>query len=207
MILERAFALSLSDATAAAMAEVARRVQRSLVVVQSARHGVGAGLVWQREGYVVTNFHVIARGRLSVTLPDGARFTPEVAAQDPGIDLALLRLPDTDLIPAQLADSQGLRVGQLALAVGHPWGQAGSVTAGIVSGLGYAQTRGGRGSVPIIRTDARLAPGNSGGPLVNAMGAVIGINTLLIGGDLGVAIPTHVVSAFVAQALGEGVLA
>jgi serine protease Do len=87
--------------------------------------------------------------------------------------------------------------------VGHPWGQRGFVTGGIISSLGEAPTRGPRRSVPIIRSDVTLAPGNSGGPLANAAGGVIGINTLVIGGDLGVAIPSHLVEAFVAQALGE----
>jgi serine protease Do len=124
-------------------------------------------------------------------------------AQDPEIDLALLQVGKSDLPPAQVADSRRLSVGQVVLAVGHPWGQRGFVTSGIISSLGKAATRGPRRSVPIIRSDATLAPGNSGGPLANATGGVIGINTLVVGGDLGVAIPSHLVEAFVAQALGE----
>jgi S1-C subfamily serine protease len=96
-----------------------------------------------------------------------------------------------------------LYVGQLAWAVGHPWGQRNAVTAGVVSGFGKAATRGQRGSVSIIRTDAGLAPGNSGGSLVNAAGAVIGINTLVVGGDLGVAIPSQEARAFADQALAK----
>ncbi len=108
-----------------------------------------------------------------------------------------------DLPPALIADSRSLRVGQMVLAVGHPWGQRGVVTAGIISGLSSAQTNGPRRSVPVIRSDVTLAPGNSGGPMVNAVGGVVGINTMIIGGDLGVAIPSQLVSAFVAQALDE----
>jgi len=124
-------------------------------------------------------------------------------AQAPEIDLALLQVAASDLAPASIADSRNLKVGQIVLAVGHPWGQPGVVTAGILSGLGSAVTRHPRRSVPILRSDVLLAPGNSGGPLVNVSGGVIGINTLIVGGDLGVAIPSHIAEQFVLQALGE----
>jgi serine protease Do len=105
------------------------------------------------------------------------------------------------LFPAPIADSRSLLVGQIAVAIGHPWGQRGVLTAGIISGMGEARTQGARKSLPVIRTDAELAPGNSGGPLMNASGGVIGINTLIVGGDQGVAIPSHVVEAFVEASL------
>jgi serine protease Do len=131
-----------------------------------------------------------------------------VLAQAPEIDLAILggEIPqdyDLDLPVAPIADSRGLRVGQLALAIGHPWGQIGAVSSGVISSLGPVPVQGARGSVDVIRTDVRLAPGNSGGPLMNASGGVIGINTMIVGGDLGVAIPSHVVETFVEEALGE----
>jgi serine protease Do len=107
---------------------------------------------------------------------------------------------------APIADSRALRVGEIALAIGHPWGQLAAVAAGIVSSLGNVPVHGRRGQVDIIRTDVGLAPGNSGGPLMNASGGVIGINTMIVGGDLGVAIPSHVVDTFVVETLGEGVL-
>jgi serine protease Do len=107
---------------------------------------------------------------------------------------------------APIADSHDLQVGQIVLAIGHPWGQLGAVSVGILSGLGEVPTRGARGSVSVIRTDVGLAPGNSGGPLMNASGGVIGINTMIVGGDLGVAIPSHFVNAFVAETLGEEVV-
>jgi serine protease Do len=113
----------------------------------------------------------------------------------------LLRLEPGEYSPAWIGDSHSLRVGELVLAVGHPWGQPGYVTLGIVSALGHAVGRDGQPAVPIIRSDAALAPGNSVGPLVNAMGAVVGINTMIIGGDQGVAIPAHVAADFVAQSL------
>jgi serine protease Do len=192
---------SLADATS----EVVRRVQRSLVVLHNGRHGIGAGIIWGRDGLILTNHHVAASGRhravLRAALPDGRELPVDVLAQDPEIDLALLRVEAQDLPAALVADSRDLRVGQYVLAIGHPWGQRGAVTGGLISGLSTAQTRGPRGSVEVIRSDVRLAPGNSGGPLVNAAGAVVGINTMIWGGDQGIAVPSHVASAFVEQAL------
>ena len=122
------------------------------------------------------------------------------------MDLALLKVEELDLPVALLADSRNLRVGQIVYAVGHPWGQRGVVTSGIISGLGTTAARDKQPSIPIIRSDVTLAPGNSGGPLINAVGGVVGINTMIVGGDLGVAIPSHVAENFVAQALDEKVM-
>lgn len=96
-----------------------------------------------------------------------------------------------------IGDSTQLRVGELVFTLGHPWGQRNAASFGIVSQLGNAQTRGRRGLIPIIRTDARLAPGNSGGPLLNAAGEVVGINTMIVGGNQGIAIPSAVALDFV----------
>lgn len=193
----------LTDSLNAAVAGAAQRALRSLVVVHNGRRGAGAGIVWREGGLIVTNFHVVARGKMHVTLDDGRQFDTAVIARDHSIDLALLRIEGLDLPPALIADSRSLKVGQLVMAIGHPWGQRNTITTGVISGLGTAITRGERGSVPVIRTDAGLAPGNSGGPLVNAVGGVIGLNTLLVGGDLGVALPSHVVEAFVSKAVNE----
>jgi serine protease Do len=182
---------------------VVQRVQRSLVVVKNGG-GAGAGIVWRRGGWIVTNNHVVARGRaLRVIMPDGRELPARITARDPEVDLALLRVEDEATTPMVAADSRGLRVGQYVMAVGHPWGERGLVTAGMISGLGRVQTRNGRGEVEIIRSDVRLAPGNSGGPLVNAAGAVIGVNTMIVGGDQGVAVPSHVVGSFVEQAIAS----
>ena len=185
-----------------ALASVAQRVRRSLVVVQNGRHGAGAGVVWRPGGLVVTNYHVISGGRARVTTPDECQYPARLLAQAPEIDLALLQVEAADLPSALVADSRGLRVGQVALALGHPWGQRDAVTAGVISGLGLVETRSRRGPIDVIRTDAGLAPGNSGGPLVNTTGGVIGINTMIVGGDQGVAIQSHVVNAFVDKSLG-----
>jgi serine protease Do len=198
-------ARSMLAALDEAMQTVAAQALRSLVVVQSGRYSLGAGIIWQRDGLVVTNDHVVSHGRLKIILPDGRELTPALVAQKPAYDLALLRVEAADLPAAAIADARLLRVGQLVLAVGHPWGQRNMFTLGVISGLGSAMTRHGS-QVDILRTDARLAPGNSGGPLVSAggasAGAVIGMNTMLVGGDLGVAVPSHVIAGFIAQAQG-----
>jgi len=200
----------LSDSISAALAAVFGRARRSLVVVHNGRFGAGAGVVWRAGGVIVTNYHVIHRGRPRLTLLAGGRreFPARVIAEAPEIDLALLQAERpadyaSDFPPAPVADSHGLRVGQIALAIGHPWGQLGAVSVGVICGISRVPVRGPRGSVDVIRSDVRLAPGNSGGPLMNASGGVIGINTMIVGGDLGIAIPSHVVEHFVEESLGE----
>jgi serine protease Do len=202
------FSAMLDDA----MAEVALRVQRSLVVVHNGRRGAGAGVVWRAGGYIVTNYHVVARrepfsrSQINVTLPDGSEHPARIVAQKPELDLALLQIDAAGIPHALVADSRGMQVGQIVFAVGHPWGQRGYITARVISSLSTVQARNGYGPVPIIRSDVLLAPGNSGGPLVNAAGGVLGINTMIVGGDQGVAIPSHVVDEFVNQAfVKEGI--
>ncbi len=186
--------------------QLINHVQRSLVMVHNGRFGVGTGIFWRSGGYILTNQHVLGRKkRLRVTLNDGREVPARLVERAPAIDLALLQVELPDAPAALIADSRGVKVGQIVLAVGHPWGQRGVVTAGIISGLGNATTRRRGEKIPIIRSDVTLAPGNSGGPLVNAAGGVIGINTMIVGGDLGVAIPSHVAEDFVREALGERV--
>lgn len=177
------------------------KVQESLVVVHNGRRGAGAGLVWRGNGLILTNNHVITSRNPRLILPGDREIRANLITRDKNLDLAMLQAEDIDLQPVPIADSRRLRVGQLVFAVGHPWGQRGLVTSGVISGLGTAQTRHTDQSIEIIRTDARLAPGNSGGPLVDASGAVIGINTLVVGGDLGVAIPSHLVDEFILNTL------
>jgi serine protease Do len=172
--------------------ELVEEVQRSLVVVHSRRTGGGAGILWNDKGLILTNAHVLGQRAPTVILADDRQLEAEVLGVDPEVDLAILKIETIDLPPAHIGDSTKLRVGELVFAIGHPWGQRNAVTTGIVSHLAHAETRQSRRLVPVIRTDARLAPGNSGGPLVNAGGEVVGINTMIVGGDQGVAIPSAV---------------
>jgi len=187
--------IECSIAIAEALSEVVQRAQRSLVMVQNGGRGAGAGIVWRANGLIVTNYHVVGNGRVQVIPQDGRARPARVVRQDAEIDLAVLQVDDSDLPVALIADSRGLQVGQPVLALGHPWGQRNAVSVGVISALSQASIGGQRGSLPVIRSDVHLAPGNSGGPLVNLSGGVIGINTLIVGGDQGIAIPSHVVDA------------
>ncbi len=188
-----------------AAGRLVQQARDSLAALHNGRHGMGAGIVWasdERGAYVLTNQHVVTHGRalrasLPGTLAGEREYPARLLAQDEEIDLALLHIEAPDAPPARIGDSRRLRIGELVLAVGHPWGQRGVVTLGLVSGLLQASTQGPRGRVDVIRSDARLAPGNSGGPLVNAAGDVVGINTLIVGGDQGIALAAHVAAEFV----------
>lgn len=168
--------------------EVTRRVRQSLVTVQGRHHGAGAGIVWSNDGMILTNAHVVNHRAPQVVLADGRVVEGQLVARDPEIDLALIRVDVKGLPAIQPAARGRVRVGEIVFAIGHPWGNQGYVTAGVVSALAkFAVPHSGR-TLPVIRTDAALAPGNSGGPLVNAAGELIGINTMIIGGDQGMAI-------------------
>jgi serine protease Do len=189
--------------------------QRSVVQVRSGGRGIGAGVIWRPEGLVLTNHHVVAGARrnVKVALQDGRTFSADVRKSSRSLDLALLRLEGDheDLPAAPVGDSDALRVGELVYAIGHPWGRVGAVSAGIIGGVGELRgPRPGRGSsTRYVRSDVTLAPGNSGGPLLNARGRVVAINAMIFG-DMAVSIPSNAASAWVAAErrprLGIGVL-
>ncbi len=181
----------LLDAYSAAVTTAVGRAGPSVVNVAVGGlrgRGGGSGVIVSPDGLVLTNSHVIADAtRIEVTTAEGTRFPARLLGDDPDTDLALLRAETDAALPAaMLGESAGLRVGQVAIAIGNPLGFSNTVTAGVVSALG--RTLAGRGGRPIedlIQTDAALNPGNSGGALVDARGAVIGVNTAMIGGAQG----------------------
>lgn len=183
--------------------ELVERVLPALVIVRGRRNGAGAGIVWDAAGLVLTNSHVVGRQAPIVVLQNDEEYESRLIARDPDVDLALLSIYATGLSPLKLA-SVSPRVGEMVFAFGHPWGQRNTVTRGIVSALVTAHHPKGvrRGDkLPIVRSDTPLAPGNSGGPLVNAKGEVVGINAMIVGGDQSVSIAASVVNEFVAKAV------
>lgn len=179
-----------------AVAPVAERLRASVVAVQDGNRGGGAGVIWSDDGLVVTNAHVATGDIALVTLPDGRRLKAQVLARQPDQDLALLRIEIAadELTSAEPADVSNLRVGQLVFAIGHPLGVANAVVVGIINRLPVREV-----TPRFISANIRLNRGNSGGPLVDARGRVLGINTMVVTPGIGLAIPSDVVSEFVVR--------
>jgi serine protease Do len=192
-----------ANTTVPGFGEIAEKLRRSTVHVQApGGRGSGSGIIWDSSGIVVTNAHVVGNSRqLRVELWDKRAYEASIRSIDYGQDLASLQIKGAGLPAAEIADSEGLRVGELVIAVGNPLGFTGALTTGVVHAI--APMNGGRRRW--IQASVRLAPGNSGGPLADARGRVIGINTM-VSGPLGLAIPSSTAARFVLRKGGAPAL-
>jgi S1-C subfamily serine protease len=177
--------------------------------------GTGSGFVWDQQGHIITNFHVVAHGdRASVTLNDGSTYPATIVGRAPDKDLAVLRIdaPAAKLLPLPLGQSATLKVGQKVLAIGNPFGLDQTLTTGVISGLGReikSMTQ--RSIFDVIQTDASINPGNSGGPLLDSSGRLIGINTAIYSpsganAGIGFAVPVDTVNTIVPSLIKDGKL-
>ncbi len=172
--------------------EIAEQLRRSTVLIHSGGRGSGSGVIWSSDGLLVTNAHVVRSAHPKVQLWDGREFEASVHSCDPFRDLAQLSIEATSLPAATAADSSRLRPGELAIAIGNPMGFVGALATGVIHGVGPLR---GLGSQNWVQAEVHLAPGNSGGPLADARGHVVGINTM-VAGRLALAIPSNTVRDF-----------
>lgn len=192
-----------AESLANSMAQAVTRARQSLVRVTSGHRGAGAGTIWTADGWIVTNAHVIGRGQTKVSLPGGEELPAKTVAVDREADLALLQVEATDLPAAEIGDSRALRAGNWVYAVGHPWGVQAAAAGGVVIGVGRGWPQVPSPERDWLVVDVALRPGNSGGPLVDAEGRVVGINTMMAGAEIGVAIPSHVAEEFLREVGGK----
>ena len=179
-----------------ALSALAEQIRPAVVAVRDGRRGSGSGVVWA-PNTIITNHHVVQGETPEIIFIDGRKATGQVIARDPRNDIVALQVDGTPE-PAAIGDSLELRVGQLVLAMGHPLGVENAVTAGIISALPTA-----RDPRALIRSDLHLNPGNSGGPLFDANGEVIGINSMVAGPGTALSVPSNTVQALLASASGR----
>lgn len=182
--------------------KIVEDLRRSTVVVASGRGGGGSGIIVDGNGHIVTNAHVVSTARVRVQMWDGRTSEGAVHVRGGGVDLALVSVAMESLHPARLGNAASIRTGEFVVAVGNPFGFVGAVTTGTVRGVAPVR---GLGDAPYIQCALRLAPGNSGGPLANADGEIIGVNSMVVG-NVGLAIPVGTVRHFLTRAQSEALL-
>ena len=191
------------------LGELVENAKRSLVVIRSGGRGIGAGSIWHSDGLIVTNAHVTAQGNFEVSLPGGNVHPAKVLASDTDKDIAVLEIDFQDLetppLPTiELGDSKDLAAGQWVMALGHPLGVHGAVSMGVIIAVGPDLPEAPQGGREWVAASLSLRPGHSGGPLLDSQGRLVGINTIMVGPNVGLAVPVHVVKKFLKDRLGTG---
>jgi serine protease Do len=186
------------------LGQIVEKARRSLVQVRGGDRSVGAGSIWHADGLIVTNAHVIGNQSVTVCLPDGSMLPARLLAQDERQDIAALSVDAAGLPTIDLGESRNLLPGEWVMALGHPLGVSGAAVAGVVIGSGRDLPETPGMDRDWIAVSLSLRPGHSGGPLVDAQGRLVGINTLMAGPEVGMAVPVHVVKEFLRRELGTG---
>jgi len=180
-----------------ALSAVGEKLRRSTVQVFDGRRGAGSGVIWRADGWILTNAHVVSGNSARIRFADGRTLEADIIARAAERDLAALYVAASDLPAAEIGASTAVRVGEIVLAAGSPFGVSGAVSAGVLHAVGAVPRI---GKQRWLQADLELAPGNSGGPLADASGRVIGINSMIAMG-LGLAIPSHDVEQFLLRAM------
>ena len=194
--------VTVFDQLNTALSGVLDDVSASVVQVRDESRGAGAGTIWHSDGLIVTNAHVAQGGPLKVALHDGRVLDAQLIARDEEHDLAALAVEANDLPTIKIGSTRALHPGQWVMALGHPWGVANAATSGILIGVGEQLPELPTARHEWVVADLHLRPGNSGGPLVDADGRMIGVNTLMTGPGVGVAVSVDVVKAFLQRTIG-----
>jgi S1-C subfamily serine protease len=182
------------------LAAIVTNARRGLVQISNGRGGQGAGTLLHADGLIITNAHVVGQNALTVTLPDNSTLPATLLAVDTERDLAALSILANGLPAIELGDSRLLKAGELVLALGHPWGVKDAVSAGPVIGVGLPPELS-RFNHEFVQAGLQLRPGHSGGPMVDTTGRLVGVNTLITGPVVGLAIPSHDVKQFLRRTM------
>jgi serine protease Do len=185
------------------MTTLIQTVQQSVVRIGNGRSGFGAGTIWHSDGLILTNAHVVQRRRSpEVTLADGRTFPAQLLAYDESVDLAALYIAANQLPTIELGHSRQLKTGDWVVAVGHPWGVIGAASWGTVIAVGQPLEQNGYAG-ELVQLGIQLRPGHSGGPLVDGNGRLVGINTMISGPQVGLAVPVDIAKKFLQEKMGS----
>jgi S1-C subfamily serine protease len=184
------------------IADVVQRVRSGMVKISNGHHGNGAGCILHEEGLIVTNAHVLQGNRIQVELEDDRQYEAKVIARDRSLDLAALMIEGCGLLAIEMGNSGRVKPGELVFSLGYPWGMNGGLTFGVVIHLGPWPTEASRAGIDLLAASLHLRPGHSGGPMFNVQGELIGLNTLMQGPDVGVAVPIDTAKRFLREAMG-----